>query len=229
VAVPTDIAGLVGWWKADAITASDGDPLTQWDDSSGNANHLTGSSPTYQTAELNALPVVDGVDDRLSAAFTLAQPTTVFIVAQYHAARSANDTLFDGGPGLMNSMRAYRVVTGISLYAGGTLEDVALAMDVQTSYHYYTAIFNGASSSLKADEGTADTGSPGTASPSGFTLASHGNVGEFGPVNVAEAFIFDSSLSAGDQTSMRDYLAAKWFTAATTPSLFVVRSPARLV
>lgn len=61
---PSDLpAGLAGWYKADAITGlSDGEAVASWVDSSGNGNTLTqsvsGAKPSYETNELNSLPIV---------------------------------------------------------------------------------------------------------------------------------------------------------------------------
>src|SRR5687768_11145672 len=70
--VPSDIAGLKLWLKADAITGlADGDPVTTWADSSGEGNDFTqgtaGNKPIYKTSILFGLPVVrfDGTDDVL--------------------------------------------------------------------------------------------------------------------------------------------------------------------
>lgn len=54
---------LSGWYKADAITGlSDGAAVTSWSDSSGQSNTLTqstsGAQPSYETNELNSLPIV---------------------------------------------------------------------------------------------------------------------------------------------------------------------------
>ena len=63
-----DETDMWGWWKADAITGySDGDRLSTWVDSSPYGNHMTqaaaGSQPTYRTAQLNGLPVVNFRDN----------------------------------------------------------------------------------------------------------------------------------------------------------------------
>jgi hypothetical protein len=70
---PDDISGLVLWLDADAIEGlNDGDPVTTWEDQSGNNNDATQSSasakPTYQTNELNGKPIVrwDGTDDYMT-------------------------------------------------------------------------------------------------------------------------------------------------------------------
>tara|TARA_R100001440_G_scaffold22980_4_gene37452 strand:+ start:14244 stop:15794 length:1551 start_codon:yes stop_codon:yes gene_type:complete len=63
---------LTAWYKADSITGSDGDAVTSWTDSSGNGNDVSQSvavrQPTFQTDELNDLPVVryDGTNDILT-------------------------------------------------------------------------------------------------------------------------------------------------------------------
>lgn len=59
---PFDLSDLSVWYKADAITGlSDGDPVTEWADSSGNANNLTSSAngtidPTYLVSSIGGLP-----------------------------------------------------------------------------------------------------------------------------------------------------------------------------
>lgn len=70
---PDQVSGLQLWLKADAITGlSDTSLVSQWDDSSGLANHATQPSslvqPLYRTGIVNGLPVVrfDGVGSRLT-------------------------------------------------------------------------------------------------------------------------------------------------------------------
>jgi hypothetical protein len=59
---PTDESGLVLWHKADTISASNGDQISQWDDSSGNSYHATQGTqvnrPHYLTGQLNSLPAL---------------------------------------------------------------------------------------------------------------------------------------------------------------------------
>lgn len=60
---PSVVAGLVAWWKADAITGlTDGSAVASWLDSGQNgytATQSTGANkPTYKTAIQNALPIV---------------------------------------------------------------------------------------------------------------------------------------------------------------------------
>lgn len=58
---PDTISGLIGWWKADALSLNNGDPVDTWADSSSSRNDATqtgDNSPTYVTNVINNLPVV---------------------------------------------------------------------------------------------------------------------------------------------------------------------------
>ena len=72
------VSALAGWYQADVITGlSDGAAVTSWSDSSGQGNTLTqsssGAQPSYETNELNSLPIVrfdkdaDSGDNMLNA------------------------------------------------------------------------------------------------------------------------------------------------------------------
>jgi hypothetical protein len=84
-AVPTDSATPVVWLKADALALDDGDPVTSWTDSSGSGNHLVqaveGLQPTFQSSEINGLPVVrfDGGDCLADPAVELST-FSIFVV-----------------------------------------------------------------------------------------------------------------------------------------------------
>jgi hypothetical protein len=72
--LPSDLTGLVGWWRAESLLLNDGASVSTWSDESGQANHLsqaTGTKqPTYRTNVLNGKPAIrfDGVNDLLTRA-----------------------------------------------------------------------------------------------------------------------------------------------------------------
>jgi hypothetical protein len=93
---PATPAGLLAWYKADAITGlSDGDPIGTWPDSSGNGRDLTqataAAKPTYKTNRQNGLPGVltDTVDDAIryavGTAFITGTTLTLAIVHKRHS------------------------------------------------------------------------------------------------------------------------------------------------
>ncbi len=86
--VPGDIAGMQLWLDASQIVGlNDGDPVTDWPDSSGNGYdyaQATGSKqPTYKTNIRvgGTLPVVrlDGVDDSMTGAHVITVKTEVVV------------------------------------------------------------------------------------------------------------------------------------------------------
>ena len=88
------------WYKASQITGlSDGDPVSQWDDESANADHAvqaTGANqPIYKTGILNGHPVVrfDGSNDYLTLSNILDATSSVghfFAVAIHNGTGIAN-------------------------------------------------------------------------------------------------------------------------------------------
>lgn len=66
--LPTEISGLKAWYDASTINQADNSTVSAWLDQSGNEAHMyqatVASQPTYQTNEINSLPVVrfDGTD-----------------------------------------------------------------------------------------------------------------------------------------------------------------------
>lgn len=102
--IPSDLSGLVGWWKADAISGVDGDPIGTWPDSSGGSHDLTQATgtqkPTLKTGIINSLPVArfDGGDIIVNSAFDLSatDKATVFAVLKATSAATAQVFLEHG-------------------------------------------------------------------------------------------------------------------------------------
>ena len=82
---PADVAGLSMWLKVDSLSLSDGNAVSTWNDSSGNAKNATGgggsSNPTYKTNQVNGYAAVrfDG-GDYMSLAGMNASGSTIFFV-----------------------------------------------------------------------------------------------------------------------------------------------------
>lgn len=210
---PSTISGLKAWYKADALVLNDNDPVASWTDSSGSGNHATEATnkPLYKTGIVNSLPVVrfDGIDDRLRSGFVLADPHTVFTVGVWRNAYSASDRVMLDGVNGWDGAFYRQSSTTVHLYVGAVDAGLIVTTTPQ-SWHYYTAIFNGASSSLRVDGGTPGTGNPGTASPGGIHMARQGGGTEYSAVDVAEILIYNSALGATDRSNVESYLAAKY-------------------
>lgn len=147
--VPTDIANLKAWYDASdtaTITVS-GTAVTQWNDKSGNAYHVTqatsGLRPQSGTRTQNGLNAIDfdGGDDILNAAtasnWTFLSNTsgaTVFVTAYADAAADSRWLWStNGGSAIYTGSSAY--VQSTDLMAIGTSRAVngTSAMDVYLS------------------------------------------------------------------------------------------------
>ena len=171
------------------------------------------NQPLYKTAIQNGLPVVrfDGVDDFVAVDFSLGQPTTVFVVAKF--LDTALDTLIDGFAGAnVNKRRLYRnASTTYTLFAGSG--GPVSAATTPEAFHSIGAVFNGASSEIRIDGGSAATGNPGAGASTGITVgAVAGAASDWANADIAEVLLYNTALSTTDRQSVESYLRGRWNT-----------------
>jgi hypothetical protein len=213
---PDDIAGLLGWYKADALSLGDGDPVTTWTDSSGNGEDASGTA-VYQTNELNGLPVVqfDGVDDFLTTTSFSAviKPVSLFAVVNptsFAAYREIVAPTADRGLG-------WRVdqTTGKQTFSDEFNVDIGTSTTglTATAFQRVAVTYSGSGVFTFYLNGVED--GTGTNNQT-FTGASMIQIGttHSGLRNwlgyIAEILIYDSVLSADDRGAVDAYLADKW-------------------
>lgn len=100
---------LVLWTEASTLSQSDGSPVSDWTDQSGNGNdfNVTASAPTYHSAGgPNSLPYVsgDGVSNRISTANTtplqlVGSSSTLVLIFKTTATGTYMFSHYDSGPG----------------------------------------------------------------------------------------------------------------------------------
>lgn len=211
---PSDIAGLQGWWDADAIVGlNDGDAVATWEDSHTSNHDLAqataGQRPTYQTNEINGLPVVRFVaaDDNLtSGAFTLNQPLTYFAVVKMTDS-GGFVYLCDGNAA--DSLIIYNANDGAKFkgYAGSV--GPSLTVDT-TNFHVIAFKFDNASSAAYLDGGSAVTGTTGAGNPGGLTLGARASASSGFTGDIAEFLVYDSALSDVNRAAVEAFLATKY-------------------
>ena len=215
---PVAVAGLVYWVDADisAITIATG--VSQENDLSGQANHLTQSTganqPTHPSNIQNGHSAIlyDGVNDELASTNAIAVPFTRFVVCEF---LSASGTLIDGNRGgTGNSNRIYRTgATQTSFHDGSANVDVTGT--TPASFHVYTfACAGNVSGSLIRIDGT-QKGTFATSS----TTAMKPVQGTFGdgtsaPANgyVCADLVYSGVLSTSDMQTVEAYLKARYNT-----------------
>ena len=198
---------LVGWFRMGVGVTSSGGFASAWADQSGNGNDLLQATGTNQPAyDGSAILTFDGIDNFMKCvAFTLNQPEQVSMLFSQVSWTSA-DSLFDGDTG-GNKMRIFQWTASprIDMYAGNFGPNSSGM--VIGSFSAVTALFNGASSSLKVDSAVAATGNVGANNAAGFVLGNNG-VGTASSSNIAVKEIIirnvaDATIRADDHAYLQ--------------------------
>lgn len=212
---PASIVGLQLWLDASQITGlNDGDAVATWSDRSGNSNNATQATAskrlTYQTGEINGLPIVrgDGIDDF----FDLTSPLdltdyTVFAVMKRAAGAQS---VLAGADGAGQSYMGIFTTFGGTLqnengsFAGNIAADPAVAALLR-----FSASSGNASFGLDGSDtafATAVTGS--------FRFGRIGSraSGQYLAGDLGELIIYNSALGLVNRQLVENYLRAKWGT-----------------
>lgn len=229
------------WVKSDQITGlSDGEPVTTWEDQSGNSNDLIGgdgTSPTYQTNEINSLPAIrfDGTDDFLekSSPTGLDGGTGLTIIIAVKQSASSDDTYLAKWDYQTQGSWAWQTKSGdaqnMTCYIASSLTDaggnnqVSTGASLTNTWFVLSMVYDG-SQGTNTDRvkfyknGTITSlSTSGTLSTSLTSCTATLKVGKFGGTlprvyagDFAEIFIFDSALGTTDRESVEDYLLAKY-------------------
>jgi hypothetical protein len=232
---------LAGWYKADAITGlSDGDAVASWVDSSGQGNTLTqstsGAKPSYETNELNSLPVVrfdkdaSPGDNLLNADLggDFEPGTGDFYIAMVAKFPSSGTqfvmTKADSGTQGLNVF-----VSGSNFFfrpqtVGGTTNDLYQTSVVDSSFH--TIVCRRVSSTLGSEyDGSAFTNDSGSRVNDGnlnndanFHIGSTSTGGLDADMDLAEALIAVGTLTDDNLQRITGYFAHKYAITGNLPS-----------
>jgi hypothetical protein len=233
---------LAGWYKADAITGkNDGDDIDSWVDSSGNSNTLTqtqaGADPSYQTDEINSLPIVrfdkdaSPGDNLLNADLggDFEPGTGDFFVAMVAKFPNSSGTQFvmakaDSGVQGLNMFISGGNLTFRPQTVGGTTQTIVQNSVTGDDFHVYVCRrssstlagrFDG--STWSTDDGT-KTNDGNVNNDSNFRLGSSSTGGLDADMDVGEALIGTGTLTDSDLQRMTGYLAWKWGLQDNLPS-----------
>ena len=239
-------ATLSGWYKADAITGvSDGGAVASWVDSSGQGNTLTqstlGAMPSYETNELNSLPVVrfdktspgdnvfnadlGGDFEPGTGDFYIAMVTkfpssgTQFVMTKANSGTQGLN-VFISGSGLV--VRPQTV--------GGTTNSLEQSSVVDSSFH--TIVCRRVSSTLGSEyDGSAFTNDDGSKVNDGnmnndasFNVSSSSTGGLDANMDLAETFIAVGTLNDEDLQRTSGYLSHKYGLASNLPATHSYKS-----
>ena len=203
---PLSISGLQFWIDSDdasTFTYSSGTEVSQWNDKSGNARHVSQANASLQPSRsttrnsLSTVAFVDANGDILStASVTITQPMTIFGVIRYTNVNTGAHTIISGsGLSIYTNLDLWKMYGGAEINAGSD----------DANWHYMTWVANGASSSIRKDGVTGVSGNAGTG---GF--ASPIDIGADWDGDMAEMLIYNTALGTTDRDAVESYLATKW-------------------
>lgn len=207
---------LVGHWDASvASSVHIATGVSQWDDLSGNNNHMiqaTGANqPVFSGSGITSQIAFDGVNDYLRASFTFNQPVTLYMVLKITTNR-ANDVIFDGGT---TGTITFQQATMPNMFLNGI--NFNLTGFVAGPFLCISAVLNSSgTSSMTCQASTFNNlggGSPGGATMGGLTLGAR--VGFFYSIMaVQEVYAYDINHSVTSisvtQANIISYLRTKW-------------------
>lgn len=228
---PTDIAGCQLWLDAeqgvysDAGTtlATNNDTVQQWNDQSGNGNHVSqatgGNRPTFKTAGINSKDSVEFADPSFmdSATPVVAAPNTVFAVHVMTLSDAFGGVIWDSKANVRHNFYWDDVLNpDFFRSASVNIETTTVGFGSQFDEYITAVTYNGASSSIfmngaDVGDGSVDLGSNAL---DGITLgtlrAGLGGGNYYLNGQIAEVIVYDSALSTGDRATVETYLSNKW-------------------
>ena len=231
---PPVTAGLQLWYEAEGAPYANGARVTTWSDGSGFGRDLTAfdtnSAPVFRAGAVNGRDAVefDGVSQLLKtygSTFTLAQPTTFFVVY-----RSLDPTTTSARAFLFDSMNSSsRQAFGrpgsdqVRMYANIDLDFAGFSYPF-SGFSLFAGVFDGGNSALYQNGNLVGSGNTGGASQAGFTLGGLSSGAQYGydmsHAQVAELLYYSGSLSAADRGAVSSWLTQKYAlsSSATPPS-----------
>lgn len=174
-------------------------------------NDASGGQPywTNNVSRLGGKPWLEFTNNRLLHATTqlYVQPNTIFVLCTWRTTSSARavhdgtNTLYRNT--LYNNSRSFRINAGTEVASG------ANAFVVNTWYLCEETYTNG-TSLLYTNGVSVMSGDAGVKSLGGFSIGSFYNGSSPFDGGIAEILVYNSNVSAGDRTNIRNYFTTKY-------------------
>lgn len=218
---PATLANLVVYFRADSLTASDGDKVASWApvagaESAAAANATSANQPTYRTNQQNSKPAVVFVAasntwlDTGNWSSSRNVPNTIFVVAKRTGSQNGN--FFSGRNGVYNYMG-----TGDSTHIGigAGSPDQLFAPMTQDSFHVLAAVYNGAASAIYVDAvaptASGTTGTSASAWLPGLHIGTNSaHTAAFLDGAVAEIVVVNAALDTSSIAAVMRWLGNKY-------------------
>jgi hypothetical protein len=198
----------IAWYDyTKGVTKDVDNKVSQWNDQSGNDNHLeqsnTDRQPLYQSTGI----LFDGVDDNMFKAFTYNQPVQIYFC--FRNKNWSNGRYITDGVSSIVMLTTRATTPGIKAYAGGSFstQDDNLPID---EYGVIRVLYNGASSKLIVNDNTPIEDNFGANNPGGITIGSkYNDISVATNIEVAEMICRTIADTEEDSLAIYNYLQAK--------------------
>jgi hypothetical protein len=205
--------GSVAYFRHNSGITVTGAGVSQWDDATGLGHHLLQGTDSARPAKQSDGSILfNGTSHFLkTAAFTLNQPTTVVIVFK-QVSWTSNDFVYDGeglNVGALAQLNAGASPQLVVNAGGASAANSNLAVgSVGVAY----AVYNGASGVFGINRTAELTGNYGSANMGGFAIGKRGDAtaSNYSNIQVYEAALFPSALSAADRARLAAYMMDKF-------------------
>jgi len=208
---PLDLSGLVLWVDAsDSSTITIATGVSQWDDKSGNSNHLTQSSGSLQPTYVTDTSVnVDGTDKRMEipAGVALTIEKDIYYVFRPLASTSTYRITFTSNAGFLTLLEVGN--NNLGVFAGGGFRDSGLDISPSVKKQTQTRIASNRDVSFSIDSGalTGVTYTLGSDAETQPVMLGNFVVGGFNAGDFFEVLIYNRNLTADERAQVLAYLA----------------------
>ena len=243
---PSSLSGLRFWMKADDMGAfADGDPVGTWPDRSSQAAAITAAGsarPTYQTNELNNLPIVrfDGTDDMMTGpAWSTVESVsqgihTIIAVAKVTGADAEVTPDYNNGViiGDSNGNRGILVsdssgtlrIRGF-IWAGGAAKVTGNVGVAYGTWNILSQDNDNVTIRISANgQAPVTAASAGAASGTNVQLGKNYTATNFTAYDLAEILVYNRVLTDTERGDVEAYLQSKWLAADTTEPILNLTS-----
>lgn len=213
---PASITGLVGWWRAEDLTAlglTQDQAVDTWPDASGMGRSLIASGsarPLFRASGFgNASgPAArfDGVDDRLDFATPLGPGIDFCAFVVFRLNKSFNNVLLDASPGYV----LWVDVQGFYIFDGQSLASFSIALPLGSS-HLVTVRREGGTVEVLRNGASLGTSSlPTNLAMTALHVGARADGTRPFAEDLAELLFYNVALSAGDRSAVELHLQEKW-------------------
>jgi hypothetical protein len=231
--VPTDIAGLTGWFDFSDVSTlfqdvamttvitTDGQEILAAENQAATPGyHLTQATtgPLYQTAVQNSLSVAEfnGTDSTLAASASIladAARTFILVLQKNGAVGAGSKTAWSLHANAQFYTNSATHATGWNFFSGTGGAEITNVVPTATNWNIAVLRLNSAASlDIFANGGTATNTNPhddistATAMSVGTVVGGTQDV----DIDVGEILVYDSALATADLNTVGSYLGTKW-------------------